>query len=236
VKMTTTGAWLARSIRRPRAESDIKNIGLEASSYLHELKLVIDAMDTGQIAAVVDRLIAVCRRRGNVYVFGNGGSAATGAHLVNDFEKGLGDRSRAKFKCLSDNIPILTAIANDIEYDEVFASQLRGHLTARDLVIGISTRGNSTNVLKGVRCAREAGVESVGFIGYDGGHLLGLVDYPVVVPSYHMQRVEDLHLVLNHLMMLLVRERLLSDLHLQKMRNGIGCVAWLNLKADSVRQ
>jgi D-sedoheptulose 7-phosphate isomerase len=194
--------------RRKRGERR-KQLQQDATTYLQELKLVIDAMDTFRIAAITERLIAVNKRRGHVYVFGNGGSAATASHLVNDFNKGAsaGLRNGFRFHCLSDNVPILTATANDIDYDEIFVGQLRSRLESRDLVIGISTRGNSCNVIRAVQYAKSLGVESIGLTGYDGGQLIGLVDYPIVVPTYNMQQVEDLHLVLNHLMMLLIRER-----------------------------
>lgn len=187
-------------------------VGLERDAiiYLENLKNIISAMNLSQIATVTERLIAVNRRRGHIYVCGNGGSSSTAAHLVNDFNKAASDGASNGFRChcLSDNVPLLTAVANDISYDEIFVNQLRNYLDPRDAVIAISTRGNSPNVINAVRYAKSIGVETIGLTGYDGGRLHTLADYSIVVPAHHMQHVEDLHLALNHLMVTLLQSRL----------------------------
>jgi D-sedoheptulose 7-phosphate isomerase len=182
----------------------------DAVTYLEGLRKIINTIDVTAIATVTERLIAVNRRQGHIYVCGNGGSASTAAHLVNDFNKAASADARYGFRChsLSDNVPMLTAVANDINYDDVFVCQLRNYLDQRDAVIAISSRGNSPNIINAVRYAKARGVETFGLTGYDGGLLRTLADYSIVVPADNMRHVEDVHLALNHLIVTLLSRRL----------------------------
>jgi D-sedoheptulose 7-phosphate isomerase len=186
------------------------DLGSGVVDYFDGLKRVIDRLEVGQITAVMDRLLETYQRQGSVYVFGNGGSASTASHFVNDFNKGVGEtlQKRFRFYSLNDNVPTVLAVANDISYDEVFSQQLRNYLCPGDLVIAISGSGNSPNVLEAVRYANSVGIETVGLVGYDGGELRRLVDHCIHVPVDDMQKVEDLHLVVNHVMTTLFRRRL----------------------------
>jgi D-sedoheptulose 7-phosphate isomerase len=190
--------------------SDRAELERDAVTYLEGLKRTISAINLTEITTAVERLIAANRRRGHIYVCGNGGSASTAAHLVNDFNKAasVGVRYGFRCHCLSDNVPMLTAVANDISYDDIFVSHLRNYLDPRDVVFAISSRGNSPNIINAVRYAKASGVETIGLTGYDGGLLRTLADYTVVVPAWDMQHVEDVHLALNHLMVTLVNRRL----------------------------
>jgi D-sedoheptulose 7-phosphate isomerase len=182
----------------------------DVRAYLDRLKAVIDRLDLRQVQDVVERLVDAHARGGFVYVFGNGGSAATASHFVNDFNKGASAGLSRKFRlcCLNDNVPTLLAIANDVGYDDVFRAQLENYLERGDLVVAISGSGNSPNVLKAVDYARRRGAETIGLVGYDGGRLKGLVDHCIHVPADDMQLVEDLHLVMNHVMMTALRSHL----------------------------
>ncbi|MEV0394757.1 D-sedoheptulose-7-phosphate isomerase [Polymorphospora rubra] len=179
-------------------------------NYLAELKVVIDTVDIDQITVVMHRLLAAYERGASVYIFGNGGSASTASHLVKDFNSGVNERLVRKFRfyCLNDNVATVLAVANDISYDEVFALQLRNYLRPSDIVIAISGSGNSTNVLNAVRLANAKGVETVGLVGFDGGELARTVDSCIHVPVHDMQKVEDLHFVINHVMVALLKEHL----------------------------
>jgi D-sedoheptulose 7-phosphate isomerase len=134
-------------------------------------------------------------------MMGNGGSAATASHYAADFNKGLsyGKARRFRFICLSDNVPTLTAYANDVAYDEAFVEQLRNFLEPGDLVVAISGSGNSRNVLKAIEYANRSGAVTVGLTGYDGGELKRIARYGVHIPIDDMQVTEDLHMVLDHL-------------------------------------
>jgi D-sedoheptulose 7-phosphate isomerase len=180
------------------------------AEYLGRLKDVIDKLDVGEITTLMARLLAAYDRRAAVYIFGNGGSGSTASHFVNDFNKGVsaGLARGFRFYCLNDNVATVTAVANDMSYDQIFALQLHNYLRDGDLVIAISGSGNSPNVLRAIEYARGREVETVGLVGYGGGRLKELVDYCVHVPVDDMQKVEDLHLVVNHIMMAQLRRHL----------------------------
>jgi D-sedoheptulose 7-phosphate isomerase len=172
-----------------------------AKLYLEGLQSVIGLIDSSQIAAVVCTLIRLVERGGTGYIFGNGGSASTATHFVND----IGKVARAypsycpSLHCLNDNVALMTAIANDDGYEHIFSSQLNACLKPVDLVIAISTSGMSKNVLAAVEATKARGAEALAFVGFDGGKLINMVDDYVLIPSRDMQQVEDLHLALGHM-------------------------------------
>ncbi|MFI5843817.1 SIS domain-containing protein [Catenuloplanes sp. NPDC051500] len=178
--------------------------------YLAGLKNAIDSLNVQEIIVVMDQLLAVYERQGFVYIFGNGGSGATAAHFVNDFNKGIGQNlpKRFRFCCLNDNVPTVLATANDTDYSQVFVGQLRNYLNPGDVVMAISASGNSRNVLEAVEYANDLGAETVALVGFDGGKLKELAGRTIHVPVHDMQKVEDVHLALNHVMMSVLKKRL----------------------------
>jgi len=173
-------------------------------SYIKKEIQVLQALDTDAINEVVNVLEEARERNADIYIFGNGGSAATASHYAGDFNKGVSAETKGnkyRFHCLSDNIPTLLAVANDIAYGEVFREQLKGRLRKDDLVIGISGSGNSDNVVNAVRYAKEFGCRTVGITGYDGGRLKQLADYHLDAGIDDMQISEDVHMIFDHLMM-----------------------------------
>lgn len=172
----------------------------EFQDYFKRVSDTLDKLDISSLDKLVD-LIMECRDRGNtIYVFGNGGSAATASHVAGDFLKGISFELEKRFKviCLSDNIPGTSAISNDLSYEEVFIEPLKTFLSENDLVIGISGSGNSANVLKAIHYAKEKGAYTVGLCGYKGGKLKEICDHTVHVPIDDMEVTEDIHLVLFH--------------------------------------
>lgn len=163
---------------------------------------VIKHLNIDDINLAVQAIWAAYEREATIYIFGNGGSAATASHFVGDFNKGISEKKEKKFHfvCLSDNIPQMMAIANDISYDEVFRYPMIGRLKPTDLVIGISGSGNSKNVINAVKYAKEIGVPVVGITGYHGGKLKELADYHMDVMVDDMQISEDLHMIFDHMM------------------------------------
>lgn len=135
-----------------------------------------------------------------VFVFGNGGSAATASHFVTDMVKGatVTGRPRPRVVCLNDNVPMLTAYGNDVGYDSVFAEPLAALAQPGDVALAISGSGNSPNVLRAMETAAKGGIRRLGLSGFAGGRLLPLCDLCVVVPSDSMQVIEDVHLVILH--------------------------------------
>jgi len=135
-----------------------------------------------------------------VYVFGNGGSAALASHCACDLGKGTVVNGNRRFRvlALTDNVPLMTAWANDASYEDVFAEQLASLVDKDDIALAISGSGNSPNVLKALQVAREAGAFTIGLTGFQGGRMKALCDLCVIVPSDSMQVIEDLHVCVNH--------------------------------------
>lgn len=176
--------------------------------YITDVNTTVASLPVERIAEVV-RLLQQARAGGRrVYIFGNGGSAATASHFASDLSKGAISKGRPRIKAfaLTDNVPLLTAWANDTTYENIFAEQLENYVEPGDIVIGISGSGNSPNVLKAVEVARSKGAITVGMIGFGGGKLKELVDFAVIVPSYNMEQVEDIHLLLEHVITTCLRE------------------------------
>ena len=169
--------------------------------YLKDLNAAIAALDLEAVKAVREMVEAARDQGGQVFLCGNGGSAATASHTANDLGKGAsyGHPNRFRVISLTDNVSWMTALANDINYEAIFAEQLRNLGQPGDLLIAISGSGNSQNVLNAVEVAREKGMKTIGWTGFDGGRLAGMVDRAIVVDSHHMGRVEDVHLILAHL-------------------------------------
>ncbi len=166
------------------------------------------------IARVIELLLEALHRGATIFTAGNGGSAATASHFAADLAKGSIVAGQPRFRVvpLTDNVPVITAWSNDVDYEVIFAEQVRNLLRPGDILILISGSGNSPNVLRAAETARAMGGITVGFSGYEGGKLAGLVDYPIVVPAHKMKQIEDGHMVLCHLIATVLRERLSGDL------------------------
>lgn len=173
---------------------------MDIRHYFTTVQSLLDEMPYDAVDTVVDVLMDANRRGATVYIFGNGGSAATATHMACDLAKRpiVPGQPRFRVVALTDNNALMTALSNDISYDAVFAEQLYPLVCEGDVVVGISGSGNSRNVLNGMEVARDAGAITIGFCGYDGGKLKAMVDYPVHVPSNVMAMVEDVHLMLEH--------------------------------------
>lgn len=186
---------------------DSKPLAL-VSSYLDHLGGLLSRIDAGRCVAIGRELHRICREGGTVYVCGNGGSASTASHLACDISKNVTttDRHRLRVISLTDNMAHFSAIANDLDYSEVFAEQMRNILTPRDGVIAISASGNSPNVVKAAEFARKLGCPVIAFTGFSGGRLRGLATSVLHVDSPEYGPVEDLHLVFNHLLVVILRE------------------------------
>ena len=171
------------------------------TDYLQQLRDALDALDLEAVRQVRERFTAARERDAEIFLCGNGGSGATASHLANDLGKGasLDQARRFRVIALTDNVPWITALANDISYDVIFAEQLRNLARPGDLLLAISGSGNYANIIQAVQAARELGVETIGWTGFGGGQLAQLADLSITVDSHHMGRVEDVHTVLMHL-------------------------------------
>ena len=190
------------------------NNGIEisdAKQYFEELQGVMVSLPKEGIDQIASCLLNVCDAGRTVYLCGNGGSASLASHFACDLGKGTaycngGKRLRAL--SLTDNLPGLTAWANDSSYEDVFSEQLRNFVQPHDVVFAISGSGNSKNVLNALQVAREAGATTVGISGFQGGKMKALCDICVVVPSNNMQIIEDVHLAMAHSIFRIVYTRM----------------------------
>ena len=171
------------------------------STYLELLSNTLAAIAKDEIEDFVREVERACAGGKQVFLFGNGGSAATASHLACDFQKGIGRESDRKFRVLSlnDCVPIMTAWANDTAYENIFAEQLETFVQPGDLVIGISASGNSPNVLKAIEVGNREGAITYGIAGFQGGKLAGLARKSLIIPCDNMQVIEDAHLILGHI-------------------------------------
>lgn len=175
------------------------------SDYFTRLKNAIDSIDIKDLNNVMNVLEEARAHGKQIFIMGNGGSAATASHYVCDFNKGVSlyqpNKPRYKFICLNDNVPSMMAYGNDLSYSEIFVEQLKNFYNAGDIVIGISGSGNSANVVNALRWASENGAVTIGLTGYTGGKVKQICHHNVHIPVDDMQITEDLHMVLDHCMM-----------------------------------
>ena len=171
--------------------------------YIKMENQVLNNLPVEDISKVMNVLEKARLERKKIFICGNGGSASTAAHIECDFNKGISYDQDIKYNvdCLSDNVPMMMAIANDIGYEDIFVVPLKNKLMPGDIIIGISGSGNSKNVIKAIEYGNENEAKTISFTGYDGGHLKKISQYNIHVNVDNMQIVEDMHLVLDHMMM-----------------------------------
>ena len=177
--------------------------------YVEETKVALsDPYLAEGIGRVVPILLEARLADRTIFFFGNGGSASTASHFVCDIGKATIRGDGRRFRCLAlvDNVETVTAWANDAEYARVFSEQLATLGKAGDVAFGISGSGNSPNVLRAMETARALGLRTVGLTGMGGGKLKDLVEVPIVVPSRSMQHIEDVHLLICHLLTAYLRD------------------------------
>ncbi len=179
--------------------------------YLEQIKKILSLMDK-DLVNQMDRLVSILEKarenKNTIFIMGNGGSASTASHFVGDLSKGTIVEGFPRFKAvaLTDNIPNMLAWANDVGYEEIFVEQLKNLMEPGDVVIGISVSGNSMNIIKAIEYANKNGGITIGLSGCDGGRLLKSARENIHVPSSDMQKVEDIHLLIEHLLTSLIRE------------------------------
>lgn len=179
---------------------DYKNM---LQTYLDREIEVIRSLDLDDINKVMNILESARVEERHIFTCGNGGSAATASHYCGDFNKGISENLEIKYKfeCLSDNIPTMMAVANDIGYEEIFRASLKNKFKKGDILIGISGTGNSMNVINAMEYAKKAGGIAIAIVGYDGGKMKQMADYCIHVNINDMQISEDIHMILDHVMM-----------------------------------
>ena len=185
----------------------------QVSRYLNRLQLAIEGLPRERLEALGELLFRAYRNEKQVFVVGNGGSASTASHMAADLGKNTIGANMRRFRILSlnDNAAIVTALANDLGYENIFSEQLINLIRPGDLLVVVSASGNSPNVLKAIHYAREQCAEVVAILGFEGGAAAAIADLSVVVPSDDYGVIEDVHLIINHILVDYFKGRLAEE-------------------------
>lgn len=182
-------------------------------NYAREIAQTLDLLPQREIQEMVQVLHQARQAGRKIYVIGNGGSASTASHLACDLNKNTVIPGYPSFKVnsLADNVALISAFANDLGYDQVFAGQLANLVESDDILVAISTSGNSANVLKAVELANQRGAFTIGWTGYGGGKLAKLVALSINIPNHCVEQIEDIHMILAHMLTVALRKAAQSD-------------------------
>jgi D-sedoheptulose 7-phosphate isomerase len=184
--------------------------------YISTLQLTMDQLPDKLIADVIDLLQQARRKGSQVFILGNGGSASTASHFACDLAKNTRQEGLPHFRVigLTDNMAMFSALANDEGYENVFSEQLASLVRPGDIVIAISASGNSLNVINATEAAHRYGATVIGFTGFDGGRLGQMANINIHVNSNIIEHVEDIHLMLEHLIVKTIKEQVLSSVNI----------------------
>src|SRR5437879_65612 len=169
--------------------------------YFAEVDQMLRAISQPQLDKVLYLLERVYRERNRIFIMGNGGSAATASHFALDLAKNtiIDGAPRLKAISLTDHVPLITAWSNDTAYEHVFAEQLANMIEPGDVAIGISTSGNSPNVINALHLTKQLGGLTIGLLGAEGGKIKDIVDAYVLAPGHNIEQEEDAHMILAHI-------------------------------------
>jgi|GEM_PF-120519 len=189
---------------------EIESMKAYFQTYLEDLCDAFSNIDHDALNEVVREMTRAWREGRNVFIMGNGGSAAMASHMTNDINKLTIVPTQRRFRAVSltDNVPLITAWANDSDYERVFAEQLQGLCRPDDVLIAFSCSGNSRNILAGLRLGSELGAHTIGFTGDRGGELAQMVDVCVFAPIEPIYQQEDLHMILSHMLATGLKKRI----------------------------
>jgi D-sedoheptulose 7-phosphate isomerase len=171
-------------------------------TYLDRLRAAVEAHPQERHAELGEKLYRANRNDKQVFTLGNGGSASTASHMAADLAKNTIGTNMRRFRVMSlnDNAAILTSLANDLGYENVFREQLENLVRPGDLLIALSASGRSPNVLKALRYAQAQCAQTACLLGFEGGDAASLCDVAIIVPTEHYGVVEDVHLIINHIL------------------------------------
>lgn len=173
--------------------------------YLERLKKVLDSVDRNKIASLIERIASFSKTDKTIFIAGNGGSASTASHMACDLGKtvlidGLGDKAyRLRVLSLTDNVPLITALANDYGYEYIFSEKLKSFGRSGDMLIVLTCSGNSSNIIQAVLTAKSLGINTYGLLGFGGGKIKEVLDDMLLIDSDNYGLVEDAHLIISHL-------------------------------------
>ncbi len=187
--------------------------------YVGSLRKLLDELPREPLIAAFEMLWAAYRQDKQIFFCGNGGSAASSSHSAQDLAKGsMGRKGDLPVKAvraiaLTNDIGQITAWANDVSYEYIFAGQLKILMNPGDVLIGISGSGNSPNVLRALTFAKERGGRTIALVAFDGGKMRQLADIVVHIPSTHYGQLEDVHMSIGHMMAYWMQKRILEEQH-----------------------
>jgi D-sedoheptulose 7-phosphate isomerase len=172
------------------------------ADYLRTQKAAYDSIPADAVARLIQALADALKADRNIFVFGNGGSAANSSHFATDLGKGASDKVGKRFRvlALNDNVSWMTALANDYAYDDVFVGQLQNYARAGDVALGISVSGSSPNCVKALEWAKQHGLKTVALVGAKGGRMAELAEQVLMIKDTHYGRVEDAQMGICHML------------------------------------
>ena len=172
------------------------------NNYIARQKAALDSIPADGVAMLVELFRKAWREDRQIFVFGNGGSAANASHFATDLGKGASDKTGKRFRvlCLNDNVSWLTALANDYAYEDVFVGQLQNYGKRGDIALGISVSGSSPNCVKALQWARNNGLFTAALVGSKRGRMAELADQAIVIQDAHYGRVEDAQMAICHML------------------------------------
>ncbi|MFK7832214.1 MAG: SIS domain-containing protein [Winogradskyella sp.] len=206
----------------------------QINQYIENLTMTLNKLNVRDIENCANVLLEAYENGNNIFICGNGGSAATASHFACDINKGVSYGLEKRFKIipLTDNLGTITAYANDVGYDFVFVEQLKNFFNAGDVIIGISGSGNSRNVIEAIEFVNQNGGQTIGWTGFDGGQLKELAHHTVNANINDMQISEDIHMSMVHILMKILTTELASrkeDL-VRKIQNKRKAILRTNVK------
>lgn len=172
------------------------------ADYLKAQKAALDSIPVAQVQALIDMLRDALKADRQIFVFGNGGSAANSSHFATDLGKGASDKLGRRFRVLSltDNVSWMTALGNDYAYDQIFVRQLANYGRAGDVALGVSVSGSSPNVVQALQWAHDHGLRTVALVGAKRGRMAEIADTVIVINDTHYGRVEDAEMGILHML------------------------------------
>ena len=181
--------------------------------YLENIGRILSRSPIDELDRAVELLMDARANDKWIFAAGNGGSAATASHFVNDFVKGLSVAGKKRFKVmgLNDCVPVFTAIANDYSYADIFVEQLKNYGSEGDLLVVYSGSGNSENIVKAAEYAKSIGMKVLAYTGRDGGKVNDFCDVNCIAPTNVMEEIEDIHMVWEHAFVCGIRERISAE-------------------------
>lgn len=171
------------------------------SDYIEKQKAVHDSIPVDAVAQIIEKLRVALKDDRQIFVFGNGGSAANSSHFATDLGKGASDKAGKRFRVLSlnDNVSWMTALGNDYSYEDVFVGQLQNYGKPGDVVLTMSVSGNSPNCMKALEWAKKNGLKTIALVGAKRGRMAEIAEQTIVINDTHYGRVEDAHMGICHM-------------------------------------